>query len=182
MGNAGDTGHPPHPYMERCTRPPNVIGSSSLPSTQSDSILETREAPQLIYGTRMYTIQSPLDHDLSQHTRDTAPSFTTGRGLCVCTQDIPYTQLAAQSDVPDTHTLPQPPSTISLHGLDSPKPKSECLSPFLEYGLPHGHPVSVSPLWQVCPSVGGCNGHLQPPGIFPAAAAGMSPAYCPAGP
>lgn len=107
MGRAGDTGHPPHPFKERCTRPPSVTGSPSLPSTQSDSTLETREPPNLIYGPRMYTIQSPSDPDCSQHTRNTGPSFTAGHGLCVCTQDTSHThtQLAAQST---WHSHPPP--------------------------------------------------------------------------
>lgn len=47
--------------------------------------------PHLIYGPRMYTIQSPSDPDCSQHTRNTGLSFTAGYGLCVCTQDNPNT-------------------------------------------------------------------------------------------
>lgn len=124
MGRAGDTGHPPHPYKERCTRPPSVTGSPSLPSTQSDYLGNQRAPSHLIYGPGMYIIQSPLDPDLSLHTGDTGPSFTTGHGLYVCTQDThTHIQLVAQSDVPDTHTLPQAPSTVSLHGLHSPKLK-----------------------------------------------------------
>lgn len=92
MGRVGDTGHPSHPYKERCTRPPSATGSFSVPSTQSDSTLETKELPHLIYGPRMYTIQSPPEPDHSQHTTDTGPSFTADHGLYVRTQDTtPHT-------------------------------------------------------------------------------------------
>lgn len=110
MGHAGDTGHPSHPYKERCTRPPSVTGSPSLPSTQSDSTLETRERPHLIYRPGMYTIHSPSDptpHSIGETQVLHSPQVVG----CVCApRTLPHAQLAAQSDVPDTHTpLPAPP-------------------------------------------------------------------------
>lgn len=187
MGRVGDTGHPSHPYKEKCTRPPSATGSFSVPSTQSDSTLETKELPHLIYGPRMYTIQSPPDPDHSQHTTDTGPSFTADHGLYVCTQDTPPHTVDGLCDVPGTHTLPQAPSTCLYVGWTAPNLNLNAEVHPLSMVCPMDIPApSVPTLWQVSPSVhpsvGVHNGHLQPPGIFPATTAGLSPAYCPAGP
>ena len=134
MGHAEDTGHPQPPFKERCTRSPSVTGSPSLPSTQCDSTLQTREPLNLIYRPRMYTIQSPSDPDCSQCTRTQILHSPQVTG-CVWAPGTPHTHThthtgAAQSDVPDTRTLPPP----------YPKLKSERSNPSLEHHLPHGHP------------------------------------------
>lgn len=90
-------------------------------------------------------------------------------------------QLVAQPHVPDIHTLPN----STLGGW---QPQAEFLSAQVQ-ALIVGSPMDILlPLCpsladpSVLPSVWVHNGYLQPPGIFPAATAGLPPAYCPTGP
>lgn len=175
MGHAGDTGHPSCPYKERCTWPPNVTESPSLPSTQSDSTLETRDSPFDIPAWNVhhsFPHWTPIPHNIGETEVLHSPQVMG----CVSVPRTPtHTQLVAHSDVPDTHTLPQYFSMLCLHGMDSPKLKSERSSLFLEHGLPHGHLSSVSPLSQVYPSVHPSVGGLQWP---PSAARNFSSSCC----